>query len=216
MLKTDHLQPAKGLDFKAAWVPLAAAPVLLLLAIAFKAAGTFEMSNGELVIIALRLFVPLMILRFWLAGGIVAMLLDGADVILIELIGLGGFGSHYAELDKLLDSYYLGIEVLVAWRFWANPWARWTSVGLFAYRLVGVVLFETLNARIILFIFPNLFENWWLYCAVVMKWFPNLAPTGWKTTVVPLLLLLIPKMGQEYLLHFAEAKPWNWTKEHLL
>jgi hypothetical protein len=25
-------------------------------------------------------------------------------------------------------------------------------------------------------------------------------------------ILLVPKMAQEYLLHFAEAQPWDWFK----
>jgi len=195
----------------------ALAALLYGVALAIAASGLVELSRGELVIIALRLSVPLLILRHWLLGGIVAMLLDGADVIIIEPLNLGGFGDHYAELDKILDSYYLSIEMLVAWRCWFDrAWARNTAGILFVYRLIGVALFESLDARIILFIFPNLFENWWLYCVVVMRYFPSLVPRDRRTTAIPLLALLIPKMGQEYLLHFAEAKPWNWTKEHLL
>ena len=190
--------------------------VLFAVALVLRISGAFELSDGELVIIAVRLAVPLLIFRYWLVGGIAAMLIDGADVILIDALGLGGFGTHYAELDKLLDSYYLSIECLVAWRAWSQPWARNTALALFMFRLVGVVLFETLDARVILFIFPNLFENWWLYCVAVVKFWPRLVPHDRRTTLVPLVLLLVPKMGQEYLLHFAEAKPWNWTKEHVL
>ena len=136
------------------------------------------MSTGEWIVIGLRLVIPLLILRYWLLGGIVAMVLDALDVVIIELIGHGGFGSHYAELDKILDTYYLSLELFVAWR-WTNPWTRIPAIALFGYRVVGVVLFEIIDARVILFIFPNLFENWWIYCVVVMKWFPKLVPGGW-------------------------------------
>ncbi|MCA9822861.1 MAG: hypothetical protein KC470_09655, partial [Dehalococcoidia bacterium] len=67
---------------------------------------------------------------FW--GGVVAMLRDAVDVILIDALGLGGFGGHYHRTDKLLDSYYLALEMVVAWR-WTNPWAKWTSALLFVY-----------------------------------------------------------------------------------
>jgi hypothetical protein len=30
------------------------------------------------------------------------------------------------------------------------------------------------------------------------------------------VLLLIPKMGQEYVLHYAEVKPWDWIKREIL
>lgn len=172
------------------------------------------MNTGELIIIALRLLVPLTIFRWPLWGGIAAMLLDGADVILIELIPGGSFGDHYHTLDKVLDSYYLSIELIVALR-WQSPWAKWPAVALFAYRAVGVVLFELTERRIFLFIFPNLFENWWLYVVAVERFWPRVYPTSVKTVAIPMALLLIPKMGQEYLLHFAEAKPWNFIKQQL-
>jgi hypothetical protein len=31
-----------------------------------------------------------------------------------------------------------------------------------------------------------------------------------------LVILYIPKIGQEYLLHVAEAQPWGWFKENVL
>jgi hypothetical protein len=198
----------------AAALALAAALVFGTL-VALDAADVMNLSTGETIVIGLRLFVPLLILRFWVTGGIIAMLLDGADVIITDALDLGGFGSHYAELDKVLDSYYLALELLVALG-WRNAWARLPAVVLFGYRLAGVALFETTQARIFLFIFPNMFENWWLYVAIVMKWFPRAVPCNWKTVVIPMLALLVPKMGQEYLLHFAEAKPWNWTQRHIL
>jgi hypothetical protein len=172
-------------------------------------------SQGELIIIGLRLAVPLLILRYQLVGGIVAMLLDAIDVILIELIGLGGFGDHYAELDKGLDSYYLALELYVSLR-WANGWARWPCVVLFGWRAIGVVTFEITDTRALLFVFPNLFENWWLYCVIVARFWPRLSPHSAKSLAIPITLLLIPKLAQEYLLHVAEAQPWNWTKENIL
>ena len=107
------------------------------------------------------------------------------------------------------------IEWAIALR-WENQWARWIAAALFPYRLIGVALFEATNERIMLFIFPNLFENWWLYCVVAIRHFPGWAPRSLTSSVVILVALLVPKMAQEYLLHSAEAKPWDWTKEHLL
>lgn len=196
-------------------VAIAVVAALAMIALAATKASGADLSSGELIVIGLRLAVPFLIFRFWLAGGIAVMLLDAADVIIIDLLGLGGFGDHYAELDKVLDSYYYTIEVVVALR-WENPWMRWPAAALFVYRLIGTVLFEVSDTRLFLFLFPNLFENWWLYCVVVIKWFPSLVPHSWKSTTIPLVLLLAPKLGQEYLLHLAEAKPWHWTKEHIL
>lgn len=195
-------------------VLIACVPLIVVALWAAKLAGA-AISGGELVVIAVRLAMPLLILRCWLVGGIVAMLIDATDVVLIEFLGLGGFGDHYAETDKLLDSWYYVLELVVALR-WANPWMRIPTVALFLYRLIGALLFEVWGAHILLFIFPNLFENWWLYCVVVMKWFPRALPNSWKSTLIPLIALLVPKMAQEYLLHFAEAHPWAWIKDDVL
>lgn len=186
-----------------------------LLLDAAKLAGLLDISGGEVVIINLRLLAPLLILRFWLVGGVVAMLTDLVDVIVIELVGMGGFGEHYEQTDKLLDSYYYVLELVVALS-WTSRWLRLPAVALFGYRVVGALLFEVTGVRALLIVFPNLFEHWWLYCVVTLKWFPRLIPGSWKGVVVAGIALLIPKLGQEYLLHVMEAEPWDWTKEHLL
>ncbi len=171
------------------------------------------MTTGAAIVIALRILVPLLIFRKNLTGGIIAMLLDGCDVILIDLLKLGGFGGHYHQIDKVLDTYYLGIEAVVAYG-WSNQYERLPALALFAFRIVGVVLFELTERRIVLFLFPNMFENWWLYVVAVRRLKPAWTPTSWLGVAVPMAVLFVPKMGQEYLLHFTEAKPWNWFKQH--
>jgi hypothetical protein len=173
------------------------------------------LTAGAWLVVALRVVVPLAIPRYPLAGGVAAVIADATDVVLIELIGLGGFGDHYHSLDKLLDTYYLAIEWAVALG-WENPWATWPAILLFPYRVIGVLLFELTDRRVMLFAFPNLFENWWLYCVFVARSAPRAAPGSWQTLLVPMSALLALKMGQEYLLHYREAQPWDWTKEHIL
>jgi hypothetical protein len=174
-----------------------------------------DLSTGELIVIALRIIIPLAILRWPLGGGLAAVLADAGDVVAVELIGLGGFGGHYSELDKALDTYYLTLELLVALG-WESPWARWTAIALFADRAVGVVLFEITGTRVLLLVFPNLFETWWLYCVFVERFAPRVYPRSLRSTVVPLVLLLIPKLVQEYMLHYLEVKPWRWIKMNIL
>lgn len=176
--------------------------------------GETALSEGELIVIAMRLVIPLLILRNPLVGGLAAMATDALDVVIIELIGLGGFGDHYAQLDKLLDTYYLTIELYVAWSW--DVWARAPAIFLYFYRVVGVILFEVIGTRWLLLVFPNMFENWWLYCVVVARFFPNIYPRSYKTVAIPMVLLFIPKLAQEYLLHYAEARPWDWIKENVL
>lgn len=167
---------------------------------------------GELIVILIRLAVPFAIFRWPLAGALACMLVDALDVVLIELIDLGGF-SNYAALDKALDTYYLSFEAIVSLRW--QPLPKWTSLGLFAYRLVGVVIFEVTQVRFFLLLFPNLFENFFVVYLVLQRVSPRFVLTP-SSAAALLALLLVPKLGQEYLLHHAEAQPWHWTKTHVL
>jgi hypothetical protein len=97
------------------------------------------------LVIALRVLVPLTILRWPLGGALLAMAFDALDVVLVDSIGLltgetGGFRSNYQTIDKSLDIYYMSIEALVSLR-WTNHLARNASIVLFVYRIVGMVLF---------------------------------------------------------------------------
>jgi len=172
-------------------------------------------SEGEIIVIVLRLLIPLLILRWPLAGGVAAMLADALDVVVIEAIGLGGFGGHYSELDKALDYYYLTLELLVALR-WPSAWTRLPAIALYVWRGTGVAAFETTHWRPMLVVFPNLFENWWLYCVAAAAYFPTLYPRSWRTMWLTLAVLAVPKMAQEYWLHYLEAQPWDWLKHNVL
>ncbi len=172
-------------------------------------------TEGQYIAVALRLLVPLLILRKPLLGGVLALLLDGGDVIIVELFGPGGMGPRYHQLDKLLDLYYLGLEFFVSLR-WTEVLARKTSIALFVFRVAGVVLFELTQIRLMLFLFPNLFENWFLFCVARDRFFPRFRLESWGRVAVVLGLLYIPKFPQEYLLHYAEAMPWDWFKRNVL
>ena len=150
------------------------------------------------------------------------MLLDGADVILVDLIAQstgeqGGFSTYYQYFDKTTDLYYLAIEAYVSLS-WQNRLCRNTSVFLFVFRLIGIVIFEATGGqyRKIVFVFPNLFEHFFLYYIIAERAKPLWLPTTKRSLALVLFLLYIPKFGQEYLLHYSEASPWNWFKETAL
>lgn len=172
-------------------------------------------TEGQYFVVALRLLVPLLILRKPLLGGVLAMLLDGADVMIVELFRQGGMGPRYHQLDKVLDLYYLGLEFVISLR-WTERLDRTTSIVLFVYRMIGVALFELTGIRIMLFLFPNLFENWFLFCVARARFFSPYRLDTWGRVAVVLGLLYIPKLPQEYLLHYAEAMPWDWFKRNVL
>lgn len=164
---------------------------------------------GPALVLLLRLLIPLLILKRPLLGIVLALVIDSLDVVILDVINLGHF-SNYHQIDKYLDIYYLSFALIVSLR-WTNRISKYTSIFLFVYRLVGVALFEITHQRIFLFIFPNLFENFFIF-VLVYKQFFHREIKSYKELFIILAILLIPKMIQEYILHFAEAKPWNFIK----
>ena len=173
------------------------------------------MTTGQIVVVLLRLVGPLLILRRPLTGGLLAMTLDLLDVVIVEQISTGGMGDHYSALDKGLDTYYLSLEAWVAYQ-WTERLPRLVALVSFFYRLLGVILFELTGTRWLLFVFPNLFENWFLFVAARNRFFPGLALETWPQVLRWLLVLYIPKLGQEWMLHIQDFQPWDWIKDNLL
>jgi hypothetical protein len=174
---------------------------------------------AAILVIAIRLVVPLTILRWPLAGGLLAMLLDATDVVLVDAIAralgqAGEFGPFYAQIDKWLDTYYLAIEAIVV-RRWPDVLLRRTAWALFGWRLIGVIAFEVTAIRPLLVVFPNLFENFYLYVLITSRWASRLVPRRGVEVALVLVALLVPKEVQEWVLHWEELHPWQWLRETL-
>ena len=165
--------------------------------------------------------VPLTILRWPLLGALLAILADTLDIVIFSIWGFPTWG--YQELDKILDLYYLFLEVLVVQRWLL--FERSVASCLFAYRLIGVALFEITSTRFLLFVFPNMFEMYFLFVLIAARFAPAYVLTPLRT-LAWLAFLLIPKMLQEYLLHWARvlddlvffdvvADVWRSTRDSL-
>jgi len=160
-------------------------------------------------VIVLRLLVPLTIFiqPFW--GAVASIIADDLDVILIDLFHLKKF-TNYTLADKLLDLYYLAIECLVVLT-WQLPIARVLGVGLFLYRIVGVVVYVIGKNRRVFVVFPGIFDFYFLGLSLWMSVFHKTPTTN---NVIVILAVVTPlKMIQEIVLHGLEAKPWEWVKK---
>ncbi|MBI5289137.1 MAG: hypothetical protein HY873_09210 [Chloroflexi bacterium] len=153
---------------------------------------------GTSVALVVRLALPLTIIRWPLAGGLLAIAADTIDILIFNALGFPEMG--YQRFDKLLDLYYLALELVVVQR-WA-PFERIVASALFAWRLAGVVLFEAIGARSALLLFPNMFEVHYLLVLAARRWAPGYELTPARTGVA-LAILLVPKLAQEYALHYA-------------
>lgn len=175
-----------------------------------------EISVALGVTVAVRLLVPLLIFKWRIMGVLLAAAADALDVVLIDSIAhmIGetpGFGGSYQFFDKWLDMYYLTFAVIVSLS-WKSALARNTSIFLFAFRLIGLILFEITGIRKLFFFFPNLFENFYIFYAIADRFFPRLVPKTMLQLALVLFLLYLPKLLQEWALHYAELQPWQWIK----
>jgi hypothetical protein len=152
-----------------------------------------------LVIGAIRVLGSLPVLRWPLAGGLLAILVDLSDLLLRDVLDLGGI-PDYQAFDKWADQVYMAAFLIVALR-WTGP-ERAIAVGLYLFRLVGFVAFEISGERALLLLFPNVFEPWFLVVAAAHRFRPGFTwrPAG---IAVTLAVLLAAKEVQEWALHGA-------------
>jgi hypothetical protein len=163
-------------------------------------------------VVAIRLLVPLLILRYPLPGIGAAILAD------CDRGPLHAFTSvsldDYQMYDKSFDVYYLSVAYLSTLRNWPNPTAVTIGRFLWLYRLVGVALFALVGDHRLLFLFPAAFEFYFvLYEVIRLRWTPQrfggtdlllLAMTAWML-----------KLPQEYWLHVARRGTTAWLEDHV-
>ena len=155
------------------------------------------------IILALRLIIPFTIFRWPLLGGILAFAADFYDFPLLNTFGWGFLTPEtYQPVDKMFDVYYLSFEFLVALR-WRDLLARKSAIAFFSWRLIGVIAFELTQMRKLLFFAPNIFEYFYLTFLTIKKFRPAFRLTR-KTLAIMLLVIGVPKLVHEYILHYLE------------
>ena len=159
------------------------------------------MTTEEIVIAVVRIVGSLLVLRWALVGGIVAVVVDLSDLFLRSFLDLGGVGNYQA-FDKWLDQVYMLAFLAVAVREWRGA-PRTVAIALYAYRFVGFVAYELTGTREILLFFPNVFEFWFLFAASLPHWRPTFEFTR-RNTATALAALAAAKVAHEYVLHQAK------------
>ena len=158
-----------------------------------------------LILTLLRFIIPLSILR-WPLAGIIASIL--ADVVLSDLLGLphGGF-LHYQIWDKVLDTYYLALAAYTVLA-WKDKPARSVALFAFGYRAIGVLLFIATENQSLLFLFPNFFENFFIFYLLFRKMVgkAKLFSSNLVFAVI-ITAVLLPKLAQEFFMHAAFVRP---------
>jgi len=153
-----------------------------------------------IVVVAYRVLGSLPVLRWPFAGALLSIVVDLFDLLLIAALGWENV-PNYQALDKYLDQVQLLLFLVVAIRRWDGTERR-VAVGLYLWRIVGFIAFELTGERILLLLFPNVFEFWFLLVAGLhafrrrVNWTPRL-------TFGALTVLTILKEIQEWALHGA-------------
>ena len=170
----------------------------------------------EIVVVAVilsRLVVPLFIPRWPLPAIIACLVIDAADQSVFQLVVPDADLSGYQSYDKALDIYYLVIAYISTLRNWTNQFAVTIARFLIFYRLVGVLLFELLDIRGILFIFPNTFEYFFIfYEAVRLFWDPRRMSPRVLIGATAFIWVFI-KLPQEWWIHIAQLDTTDFIKE---
>jgi hypothetical protein len=166
------------------------------------------------LVVGMRLALPLTIPYYPLPGVLACLILDAADQTIFQQFS-GIALDRYQSYDKALDIYYLAITYLATMRNWTNRPAFRMSRFLYYYRLVGVVAFEISQVRLLLLIFPNTFEYFFIFYEAVRARWDTARLTGVAVVVAAALIWVFIKLPQEWWIHIAKLDVTEAVKEHL-
>jgi len=169
---------------------------------------------AAVIVILLRTLIPLTIFRFPLLGGILAMLADALDVMMFNGFGAGFLDNvPYQIFDKTFDIYYLSIEFFVM-RKWVDKLAKKAGSILYSWRLIGFVLFVITGIEEMFLYAPNIFEFFFLAMLIIWKFDKKFRLNG-KRLIVILLIVGIPNIIKEYIMHFAfKDQTWDFIRDN--
>ncbi len=148
----------------------------------------------------LRLLIPLTIFRWPILGIFASMYFDLQDFNYLTIRTEQDM-VNYQTWDKFMDIYYLTIAFITTLR-WKEILAKKLSIFLYSYRALGVLILFFFHERFLLVIFPNLFENFFLFYLIFKRFTNNVKLfTSIPITIVIIASIVGPKLIAEYYLH---------------
>jgi hypothetical protein len=175
--------------------------------------GTYDLVVFWLVVVA-RFLVPLLIPRYPLPAILAALVIDAADQTIFQQftnMDLAGYQGY----DKALDIYYLTIAYLSTLRNWSNKFAFQVSRFLFYWRLAGVAAFELSQVRLLLLVFPNTFEYFFIFYEIYrLRWDP-VKMTKRVVIGAAALIWIVIKLPQEWWIHIAQLDTTDFLKQNV-
>ncbi len=166
-------------------------------------------------VVGVRFFIPFLIPWYPLPGVLAALVADGIDQTIFQQYTNLPL-DNYQGYDKALDIYYLTITYMSTYRTWTNRYGLKVDQFFFYYRLVGITLFELLQFRPLMMIFPNTFEYFFIFYETVrLKWDPRRLR---KTHIIAAgaLIWIFIKLPQEFIIHIAQVDTTDWFRANVL
>jgi hypothetical protein len=173
----------------------------------------------SLAVIALRVLVPFTLWRWPLGGVVLNIIVDSIDRPILEHYGWGLYANQYQLSDKVLDIWYM-LFLFHIIQHWTNGLARKAGTVLFLWRFAGVLIAYFYGWWGLLVFAPNVFEFFYIFWTICLKWFPGFRLTSKKLAMV-LLAISVPVMINEARLHLLYPNinlqlldrfifPWKW------
>jgi hypothetical protein len=161
----------------------------------------------------LRLGAAFLIFRFPLGGALASIAGDYFDFLIFDSTGWGGVSiTEYQLLDKYFDTVYLAVELWVALN-WKDRLLRDTAIGLFVWRSAGIVVFAATGKEEVLFLFPNIFEYFYLFVVLTGAYLPRFKIRRAFQLALILMFLAVPKFFNEYVLHVRKTSTATFFSE---
>lgn len=164
----------------------------------------------SLTILLFRILAPLLILSFPFIGGLIAAIIDGLDWHITNTDS-----TTYQYWDKFYNFYYLTIETWIVLR-WKYFFTKKLAILLYVYRIVGILLFAFTGTRYYLFLFPNVFESFFLFYTGIWLMLGKEPQLSKRLTLISIIILAIPKIFQEYLMHAKGLADWRYIETSFL
>jgi hypothetical protein len=165
-------------------------------------------------VVITRFVLPLWIPKFPLPAILACLIVDAFDQSVFQTFTDADL-TNYQSYDKALDIFYLTVAMLSMYRNWNNRSALHVGRVLFYLRLLGVMWFELSDRRVLLFIFPNAFEYFFVFYEWLRsRWSPRKLTS--QKYVWAALAIWILKLPQEYWIHLARLDFTSEVKDHVL
>jgi len=136
-------------------------------------------------------------------------LIDAYDWLFFDITIPSPEYYFYQNWDKAMDLYMFSVAFYTS-LFWKDKVARKISIIVFAMRGAGDIIFFTTGFQKILLFTPNIFETLFLFYLFYVKFSgKKILYSSTKIILLVLLVVTIPKMSHEYMLHVLRLQPWD-------